>query len=330
MNQMILRGKLISVGEAKYKRTIRDTDQRLHEEVNARKDVRERQLPCGGLWGEVARCDELTESCLSFTVGRILIDTCVLDVINEWIPITIGTSGYDVFVKKIGWEIYGTGSLSYEAGSHDAVKVFVPEERCIKTSEVAWDPAAELILTKGGLVVEEKGRIGQGSYGPQIEKYVAGPVLEARVDRAHCNVVAGSLLGQGPSSQGISVPLGEGNGEELQSLKGRQRGRALCEDDDDDFDGDEGSIEVGCAQVEIVDPQVTCAVPCGDDGQSLIGGREAMIVDTAVENANYVVEETPDIMLEGEENHGAQVLQYVRRDKNNSRVARVEGCRHRY
>ncbi|QHN86075.1 uncharacterized protein DS421_16g542820 [Arachis hypogaea] len=60
------------------------------------------------------------------------------------------------------------------------------------------------------------------------------------------------------------------------------------------------------AKVANVDSQVTCDIPCGDDGQSLIGGREAMIVDTAVENANCVVEETPEIMLEREGNRGAQ------------------------
>ncbi|RYR03470.1 hypothetical protein Ahy_B06g082445 [Arachis hypogaea] len=66
------------------------------------------------------------------------------------------------------------------------------------------------------------------------------------------------------------------------------------------------SSPVGVEYVANVDSQVTCDIPCGDDGQSLIGGREAMIVDTAVENANCVVEETPEIMLEREGNRGAQ------------------------
>ncbi|KAL4344945.1 hypothetical protein AHAS_Ahas11G0229100 [Arachis hypogaea] len=44
----------------------------------------------------------------SFCVGRVQIDTCVLDVINEWIHITIGTSGFDVLVKEVGRKTFGT------------------------------------------------------------------------------------------------------------------------------------------------------------------------------------------------------------------------------
>ncbi|XP_020958440.1 uncharacterized protein LOC110262532 [Arachis ipaensis] len=34
-------------------------------------------------WGEVIGCDEATKSCLSFSVGRVQIDTCIMDAINE-------------------------------------------------------------------------------------------------------------------------------------------------------------------------------------------------------------------------------------------------------
>ncbi|KAL4322010.1 hypothetical protein AHAS_Ahas14G0167700 [Arachis hypogaea] len=37
----------------------------------------------GEQWGEMVACDKLTESCTSFSVGRVLIDTCVFDMINE-------------------------------------------------------------------------------------------------------------------------------------------------------------------------------------------------------------------------------------------------------
>ncbi|KAL4299814.1 hypothetical protein AHAS_Ahas17G0138500 [Arachis hypogaea] len=60
----------------------------------------------GGQWGEVVGCDKETESCCSFCVGRILIDTCVLDVIKKWVHITIGTSGFDILVKEMGREVY--------------------------------------------------------------------------------------------------------------------------------------------------------------------------------------------------------------------------------
>ncbi|XP_020979199.1 uncharacterized protein LOC110271893 [Arachis ipaensis] len=60
----------------------------------------------GDQWGEVVKCDNLTETCNSFSVGRVLIDTCMFDMINEWVHVTIGTSGFDVLVKEVGSEVY--------------------------------------------------------------------------------------------------------------------------------------------------------------------------------------------------------------------------------
>ncbi|KAL4373060.1 hypothetical protein AHAS_Ahas05G0044000 [Arachis hypogaea] len=42
----------------------------------------------------------------SFSVGEVQIDTCVMEVINEWVHITIGASGFDVLVKEVGRETY--------------------------------------------------------------------------------------------------------------------------------------------------------------------------------------------------------------------------------
>ncbi|KAL4275265.1 hypothetical protein AHAS_Ahas20G0089900 [Arachis hypogaea] len=78
----------------------------------------------GGQWGEVVACDKVTESCTSFSVGRILIDTCVMDMINEWIHITLGTSGFDVLVREVGKEVYSLQCCSenvvqeVESGDH--------------------------------------------------------------------------------------------------------------------------------------------------------------------------------------------------------------------
>ncbi|KAL4293720.1 hypothetical protein AHAS_Ahas18G0156300 [Arachis hypogaea] len=58
----------------------------------------------GGQWDEVVGCARETESCSSFTVGRVQIDTCLMDRIQEWVHISVGTGGYDVFVKEIGHE----------------------------------------------------------------------------------------------------------------------------------------------------------------------------------------------------------------------------------
>ncbi|KAL4287198.1 hypothetical protein AHAS_Ahas19G0162200 [Arachis hypogaea] len=63
----------------------------------------------GGQWGKVVGCDNLTESRNSFSVGHVQIDTSMLDVINEWIHITVGLSGFDVLVKEVGRETYGLG-----------------------------------------------------------------------------------------------------------------------------------------------------------------------------------------------------------------------------
>ncbi|QHN91618.1 uncharacterized protein DS421_17g576450 [Arachis hypogaea] len=49
----------------------------------------------GEQWGEVVECDNLTESCNSFSAGRVLIDTCAFDMINEWLHVTID-------VQKLG------------------------------------------------------------------------------------------------------------------------------------------------------------------------------------------------------------------------------------
>ncbi|KAL4366113.1 hypothetical protein AHAS_Ahas07G0173600 [Arachis hypogaea] len=58
----------------------------------------------GGQWGEVVACDRETEMCSSFTVGRVQIDTYVMDVIQEWVHVTVGTGGFDVLVKEVGHE----------------------------------------------------------------------------------------------------------------------------------------------------------------------------------------------------------------------------------
>ncbi|KAL4276088.1 hypothetical protein AHAS_Ahas20G0172200 [Arachis hypogaea] len=62
----------------------------------------------GGQWGEVVGCDTGTESYASFNVGRVLIDIYVMGVINEWVHINVGTSGFDVLVKEVGQEVYSS------------------------------------------------------------------------------------------------------------------------------------------------------------------------------------------------------------------------------
>ncbi|KAL4329277.1 hypothetical protein AHAS_Ahas13G0284000 [Arachis hypogaea] len=60
----------------------------------------------GEQWGEVVECDKLMEACNSFSAGKVLIDTCVFDMINEWIHVKVGASGFDVMVREVGGEVY--------------------------------------------------------------------------------------------------------------------------------------------------------------------------------------------------------------------------------
>ncbi|QHO41549.1 uncharacterized protein DS421_5g146680 [Arachis hypogaea] len=61
----------------------------------------------GNQWGEVVGCDNVIESCIFFSASHVQIDTRVMDVIKEWVHITIGTSGFDILVKEVGCETYG-------------------------------------------------------------------------------------------------------------------------------------------------------------------------------------------------------------------------------
>ncbi|KAL4330756.1 hypothetical protein AHAS_Ahas13G0431900 [Arachis hypogaea] len=91
-------------------------------------------LKIGEQWEEVVVCDKLTESCNSFSVGRVLIDTCVFDMINERIHVTIGASGFDVLVREVGGE-------------------------CDERPEVAWDQAAVLVTINNRMAEQEKDRL---------------------------------------------------------------------------------------------------------------------------------------------------------------------------
>ncbi|KAL4306627.1 hypothetical protein AHAS_Ahas16G0197200 [Arachis hypogaea] len=59
----------------------------------------------GGQWGAVVTCAKETELCNTFTSGWVLIDTCVMNVIQERIHITVGSGGYDVLVKEGGCDV---------------------------------------------------------------------------------------------------------------------------------------------------------------------------------------------------------------------------------
>ncbi|KAL4394914.1 hypothetical protein AHAS_Ahas02G0199600 [Arachis hypogaea] len=68
------------------------------------------QLDVNG--GGLVKFDETTESRKTFSSERIQIDTCFFEVIHEWIHITIDISGFDVFVKELRGEGYGSECFS--------------------------------------------------------------------------------------------------------------------------------------------------------------------------------------------------------------------------
>ncbi|KAL1320304.1 hypothetical protein AAHE18_14G047300 [Arachis hypogaea] len=113
----------------------------------------------GGLWGEVIKCDERTESALSFSSGRVLIDTCVFDVIKEWVHLTVGTSGFDVFVKEVGHEVYGDNSLLEDANVRERGESSNPQSGEKVVMAAVWDPATEIIMERENDRDEDKGRM---------------------------------------------------------------------------------------------------------------------------------------------------------------------------
>ncbi|QHO11458.1 uncharacterized protein DS421_15g498260 [Arachis hypogaea] len=113
----------------------------------------------GSLWGEVVKCDDVTKSALSFSVGCVLIDTCVFDVIKEWIHITVGTSGFDVFVKEIGREIYGDECFLEDASIKAICVTNSTPAGDMGSTAAVWDPTVDLIRTRANDGGENKGNM---------------------------------------------------------------------------------------------------------------------------------------------------------------------------
>ena len=60
----------------------------------------------GEVWGKVVCLNKNTEDGRSISVTRTLIDTCVSQFIHEWIYLSSGGKGYDIYVKEIRKEVY--------------------------------------------------------------------------------------------------------------------------------------------------------------------------------------------------------------------------------
>ncbi|XP_020969683.1 uncharacterized protein LOC110268122 [Arachis ipaensis] len=59
----------------------------------------------GRLWGDVVMCEVDTKARSSLITGWVQVDTCVFDVIRDWIHISVGISGFDIFVKEVGFDV---------------------------------------------------------------------------------------------------------------------------------------------------------------------------------------------------------------------------------
>ncbi|KAL4393668.1 hypothetical protein AHAS_Ahas02G0075000 [Arachis hypogaea] len=95
----------------------------------------------GEQWGKVVKCDKLMESGISFSAGRVLIDTCTFDMINEWIHVTIGTSGFDVLVREVGGEVYREECFRKEKEEASVRHMTNEEDIQREPMVVAWNPA---------------------------------------------------------------------------------------------------------------------------------------------------------------------------------------------
>ncbi|XP_072089344.1 uncharacterized protein [Arachis hypogaea] len=156
----------------------------------------------GRQWGEIVGCDKAMESCLSLSVAQVQIDTCIMDRINEWIHITIGTSGFDILVKEVGHESFGLECKVEEIGkpySLETCEILGANSSIVPF--VSRDPMAELVMAvpreeegeKDILVITEN-ILNEWSYGKsiqiQIPRVTDGTDVEGIVDlKRYCDLV---------------------------------------------------------------------------------------------------------------------------------------------
>ncbi|QHN77679.1 uncharacterized protein DS421_19g654790 [Arachis hypogaea] len=107
--------------------------------------------------------------CSSFSVGRVLIDTCMFDMINEWVHVTIGTSEFDVLVKEVGREMYGEECFPNTKVEQKNKREVVPKymqhikvrneaSSGVEPMVAGWDPEAERTVVES--LEQDKGKVG--------------------------------------------------------------------------------------------------------------------------------------------------------------------------
>ncbi|KAL4287886.1 hypothetical protein AHAS_Ahas19G0231000 [Arachis hypogaea] len=113
----------------------------------------------GSLWGDVISCDIGTRAGSSFRSGRIQVDTGTFDTIQGWINISVGGSGFDVYVKEVGSEACGTERTMQDREGWSVIRTSVAGGSSRMADVVPGDPAAELMMVANKVVDGEEGRM---------------------------------------------------------------------------------------------------------------------------------------------------------------------------
>ncbi|KAL4337386.1 hypothetical protein AHAS_Ahas12G0105000 [Arachis hypogaea] len=115
----------------------------------------------GAQWGEVVVCDNGIAVGTSFRAGRMLIDTWRFEPISESLRLSVGSSVYEIFVKKVGSGASGSSDgLATEAEKgHDGMSVSNADrhEKAMKMGGCDTAEAEVAMLTRPKEV--EEGRI---------------------------------------------------------------------------------------------------------------------------------------------------------------------------
>ncbi|QHO12656.1 uncharacterized protein DS421_15g508820 [Arachis hypogaea] len=84
-----------------------------------------------------------------------------MDIINEWIHITIGTSEFDVLVKEVGHESYGVECKIEEVGNPYLPKAceMVASSSSAMVQVESRDPVAELVMAVPREEETDKGKV---------------------------------------------------------------------------------------------------------------------------------------------------------------------------
>ncbi|KAL4287243.1 hypothetical protein AHAS_Ahas19G0166700 [Arachis hypogaea] len=112
----------------------------------------------GWTLGDVIRCEIGSEVGSSFRAGRIQDDTRTFNIIQEWIHISIGASGFDVYVKEVDYEACDAESMMRDQVEWAGINKSSGGGNSQLNEVGAWDLAADLKVFKDNIIGGEEGR----------------------------------------------------------------------------------------------------------------------------------------------------------------------------